>query len=404
MGRMKTDMRRPGARPVRVAVLGSTGSIGTQTLDVIAAHPERFRAVALAAARSETLLREQADRFGVTRICLSDGRMQGALSGPQGLVELATDPEVDLVVVATTGAAGWEPTLAAIRAGKQVALANKEALVMAGSIIAVEARKMGAVLRPVDSEHSAIWQCIQGEGVADSHLMAPRDISKLILTASGGPFRDTPKEDLEQVTPRQALAHPTWNMGAKVTIDSATLMNKGLEVIEAHWLFDMPYERLEVVVHPQSIVHSMVEFEDGSTKAQLGVPDMRVPIQYALGYPDHLPYAELPRLDWSQTLELRFQPPELERFPCLRLAWEAGRQGGTYPTVLSAADEEAVAAFLRDEIGFMDIPRLVEKALEAHENVPDPDFDVIRAIDTQTRARVCEWAGIARATTLTERA
>ncbi|MDP9381758.1 MAG: 1-deoxy-D-xylulose-5-phosphate reductoisomerase [Chloroflexota bacterium] len=401
---MKTDMRRPGARPVRVAVLGSTGSIGTQTLDVIAAHPERFRAVALAAARSETLLREQADRFGVTRICLSDGRMQGALSGPQGLVELATDPEVDLVVVATTGAAGWEPTLAAIRAGKQVALANKEALVMAGSIIAVEARKMGAVLRPVDSEHSAIWQCIQGEGVADSHLMAPRDISKLILTASGGPFRDTPKEDLEQVTPRQALAHPTWNMGAKVTIDSATLMNKGLEVIEAHWLFDMPYERLEVVVHPQSIVHSMVEFEDGSTKAQLGVPDMRVPIQYALGYPDHLPYAELPRLDWSQTLELRFQPPELERFPCLRLAWEAGRQGGTYPTVLSAADEEAVAAFLRDEIGFMDIPRLVEKALEAHENVPDPDFDVIRAIDTQTRARVCEWAGIARATTLTERA
>ncbi len=404
MGRMKTDMRRPGARPVRVAVLGSTGSIGTQTLDVIAAHPERFQAVALAAARSETLLRGQADRFGVTRICLSDGRMQGALSGPQGLVELAKDPEVDLVVVATTGAAGWEPTLAAIRAGKQVALANKEALVMAGSIIAVEARKMGAVLRPVDSEHSAIWQCIQGEGVADSHLMAPRDISKLILTASGGPFRDTPKEDLEQVTPRQALAHPTWNMGAKVTIDSATLMNKGLEVIEAHWLFDMPYERLEVVVHPQSIVHSMVEFEDGSTKAQLGVPDMRVPIQYALGYPDHLPYAELPRLDWSQTLELRFQPPDLERFPCLRLAWEAGRQGGTYPTVLSAADEEAVAAFLRDEIGFMDIPRLVEKALEAHENVPDPDFDVIRAIDTQTRARVCEWAGIARATTLTERA
>ncbi len=404
MGRMKTDMRRPGARPVRVAVLGSTGSIGTQTLDVIAAHPERFQAVALAAARSETLLREQADRFGVTRICLSDGRMQGALSGPEGLVELATDPEVDLVVVATTGAAGWEPTLAAIRAGKQVALANKEALVMAGSIIAVEARKMGAVLRPVDSEHSAIWQCIQGEGVADSHLMAPRDISKLILTASGGPFRDTPKEDLEQVTPRQALAHPTWNMGAKVTIDSATLMNKGLEVIEAHWLFDMPYERLEVVVHPQSIVHSMVEFEDGSTKAQLGVPDMRVPIQYALGYPDHLPYAELPRLDWSQTLELRFQPPDLERFPCLGLAWEAGRQGGTYPAVLSAADEEAVAAFLRDEIGFMDIPRLVEKALEAHENVPDPDFDVIRAIDTQTRARVCEWAGIARATTLTERA
>jgi 1-deoxy-D-xylulose-5-phosphate reductoisomerase len=388
---MDTDTGRHGASPVRVAVLGSTGSVGTQTLDVIAAHPDRFRAVALAAARSEALLREQAARFGVTRLCLGEGAADGMLSGPEGLIELAVDPDVDLVVVATTGAAGWEPTLAAIRAGKQVALANKEALVMAGGIIAVEARKVGAVLRPVDSEHCAIWQCIQGEGVADSHLIAPRCVSKLILTASGGPFRDTPQADLERVTPGEALAHPTWNMGAKVTIDSATLMNKGLEVIEAHWLFDMPYERLEVVVHPQSIVHSMVEFEDGSIKAQLGAPDMRVPIQYALGYPDHLPYAELPRLDWRRALELRFQPPDLDRFPCLRLAWEAGRQGGTYPAVLAAADEEAVGAFLAGRVGFMDIARLVGRALERHENVAEPDFEAIREIDARTRAQVRGW-------------
>ncbi len=379
--------------PIRIAVLGSTGSIGTQTLDVIAVHPDRFRVTALAAARSEGLLREQADRFRVSRLCLYNGQVEDALSGPEGLVELATLPEVDLVVVATTGAVGWEPTLAAIRAGKQVALANKEALVMAGSIIAVEARERKAALRPVDSEHSAIWQCLQGEGVHESYLHSPRGVSKLVLTASGGPFRNTPMEALRQVTPLQALAHPTWNMGSKVTIDSATLMNKGLEVIEAHWLFDVPYERLEVVVHPQSIIHSMVEFEDGSIKAQLGVPDMRVPIQYALAYPHHLPYADLPRLDWSQVRELQFQTPDLERFPCLRLAVEAGRQGGSYPAVLSAADEEAVAAFLEGRIGFMDIPALVERALERHEGSDRLDFEILRNVDAETRARVREWAG-----------
>jgi 1-deoxy-D-xylulose-5-phosphate reductoisomerase len=389
---MDTETRRAPAEPVRVAVLGSTGSIGTQTLDVIAAHPERFRAVSLAAARSESLLREQADRFGVSRLCLYDGSMPGALSGTDGLCELATDPDVDLVVVATTGAAGWEPTLAAIRAGKRVALANKEALVMAGHIIAVEARERGVALRPVDSEHSAIWQCIQGEGVGESLLVAPRGVEKLIITASGGPFRTAPIDAMREATPVQALAHPTWNMGAKVTIDSATLMNKGLEVIEAHWLFGMPYERLEVVVHPQSVVHSMVEFADGSVKAQLGVPDMRVPIQYALGYPDHLPYEVLPRLDWATARTLSFEPPDLERFPCLGLAWEAGRRGGSYPAVLSAADEEAVAAFLAGRIRFGDIPVLVERALAAHDGVADPDFDAIRQIDGETRARVRAWA------------
>ncbi len=393
---MENQAAPPATQPLRVAVLGSTGSIGTQTLDVIAAHPDRFSAVALAAARNATLLSEQAARFKPLLVCLGEGRaggtgIEGALSGPEGLIEIATHPDVDLVVVATTGAAGWEPTLAAISAGKQVALANKEALVMAGSVIAVEARRRGIPLRPVDSEHSAIWQCIQGEGVGDSLLATPRDVRKLILTASGGPFRNTPREQMEKVTPRQALAHPTWNMGAKITIDSATLMNKGLEVIEAHWLFNMPYEKLEVVVHPQSIVHSMVEFEDGSTKAQLGVPDMRVPIQYALGYPDHLPYADLPRMDWAQALTLEFAPPDLDRFPCLGLAWEAGKKGGTYPAVLSAADEEAVRAFLDEEIDFYGIPRLVERALGAHQPATEPDLQTIREIDGETRARVREW-------------
>ena len=389
---MENPTRFPDRPLLRIAVLGSTGSIGTQTLDVIAAHPDRFHLVALAAARNETLLREQARRFNVSLLCLGETEARGALTGTDGLCELATHPDVDLVVVATTGAAGWEPTLAAIRAGKHVALANKEALVMAGSIIAVEARERGVVLRPVDSEHSAIWQCIQGEGVGDSHLTAPRGVRRLLLTASGGPFRNTPLAEMAAVTPRQALAHPTWTMGAKVTIDSATLMNKGLEVIEAHWLFDVPYEKLEVVVHPQSIVHSMVEFEDGSLKAQLGVPDMRVPIQYALGYPDHLPYGDLPRLDWERAQTLEFQPPDVDRFPCLRLAWEAGRLGGAYPAVLAAADEEAVCAFLAGTVGFTGIPRLVERALAAHQPISQPDFEAIRSVDAETRAQVREWA------------
>jgi 1-deoxy-D-xylulose-5-phosphate reductoisomerase len=390
---MVTEVLTEEAAPIRVAVLGSTGSVGTQTLDVIAAHPDRFRAVALAAARNAALLREQADRFRPALLCLGEGHMEGALSGPEGLIELATHPDVDVVVVATTGSAGWEPTLAAIRAGKQVALANKEALVMAGPIIAREARRLGAVLRPMDSEHCAIWQCVQGEGVADSHLAAPRDLRRLILTASGGPFRDTPREELEAVTPERALAHPTWSMGPKITIDCATLMNKGLEVIEAHWLFDVPYDRIEVVVHPQSTIHSLVEFEDGSVKAQLGRPDMRLPIQYALAYPRHLPNPDLPDMDWSQALTLDFRPPDLERFPCLGLALQAGRQGGTYPAALSAADEEAVAAFMDGRVGFMDIPRLVERALAAHQPAMEPDLETIRETDGETRRRVREWAG-----------
>lgn len=377
--------------PLRVAVLGSTGSVGTQTLDIIAAHPERFRAVGLAAARNHTLLAEQVARFKPSLVCLSEGSMAGALSGPEGLIEVATHPDVDIVVVATTGAAGWEPTLAAIAVGKQIALANKEALVMAGSIIATEARRRGTVMRPVDSEHSAIWQCIQGEGLHESHLARPRGVWRLILTASGGPFRDMPLTDLERVTPQQALAHPTWNMGAKITIDCATLMNKGLELIEAHWLFDMPYERLRTVVHPQSIVHSMVEFEDGSVKAQLGVPDMRTPIMYALGYPHHLPYDDLPRMNWDVPFSLQFGPPDDQRFPCLGLALEAGKKGGTYTAALSAADEEAVAAFLRGRIRFMDIPRLVERALESHSPVAEPNLQDIRNVDRETRFQVREW-------------
>lgn len=380
-------------RPTRVAVLGSTGSIGTQALDVLAAHPDLFQVTGLAAARNADLLAEQAERFRPLLTCLSESKTGGSLYGQEGLIEIATHTEVDLVLVATTGAAGWEPTLAALRAGKQIALANKEALVMAGSIIAVEARKMGAVIRPVDSEHCAIWQCIQGEGVGESQLMAPRDVRRLILTASGGPFRNTQLEDMKKVTPPQALAHPTWNMGSKITIDSATLMNKGLEVIEAHWLFNMPYDKIDVIIHPQSTIHSMVEFSDGSTKAQLGVPDMRVPIQYALSYPRHLPYNRLPSLDWSKAGTLTFQPPDLDRFPCLRLAMEAGQHGRTYPAVLAAADEIAVAAFLRGNLSFMGIPQMVERALAMHTPITSPTLQDIRDVDSTTREQVQGWIG-----------
>lgn len=376
---------------LRIAILGSTGSIGTQTLDVVAAHPDRFQVVGLAAARNERLLSLQAERFRAQLVCMTESPRPGWLTGQEGLLEVATHPLVDLLVVAVTGAAGWEPTLAAIRAGKQIALANKEALVVAGSVIGPEARKHNTILRPIDSEHSALWQCLQGEGLNESYLTAPRNVRRLLLTASGGPFRTTRAENLGRVTAADALAHPTWTMGAKVTIDSATLMNKGLEMIEAHWLFDIEYSRIDVVVHPQSVVHSMVEFEDGAVKAQLGVPDMRLPIQYALAYPDHLPSPGLPRLDWSQRLDLQFEPPDTDRFPALRLAREAGEVGGTAPAVLSAADEVAVAAFLAGRIGFMDIPALVDRALAVHTVVSEPSLDDLRGADIETRKQVEAW-------------
>ena len=367
----------------KVAVLGSTGSIGQQTLAVIEAFPERFRVVGLAAGENAGLLAKQIRQFRPRFVYLQSEGEMASLSGEGGewlgLEEIAGHPDVDIVVVATSGKAGLSPTLAAVKAGKVIALANKESLVMAGEIVTGEARLHGARILPVDSEHSAIWQCLEGETPS---------VARLILTASGGPFRNFTQAHLEKVTVEQALGHPTWQMGKKVTLDSATLMNKGLEVIEAHWLFDMPFENIEVVIHPQSIVHSMVEFVDGSVKAQLGCPDMCLPIQYALSYPERLANPQLPRLDWSRLSQLTFEPPDLDSFPCLRLAVEAGKNGGTYPAVVCAADEVAVALFLSRRVKFTDIAWLVERALEKHQATAHPTLDDIMAADAWAREQV----------------
>jgi 1-deoxy-D-xylulose-5-phosphate reductoisomerase len=368
----------------RLAILGSTGSIGRQTLEVVAANPKHLAVHGLAAHRGVETLRAQAEAFQPTVVCLGDPEVPAEgfsvpiLRGAAGLVALATDPGVDLVVVATSGAAGFAPTLAALRAGKEVALANKEVLVMAGELVMAAAQEHGVVLRPIDSEHSALWQCLQGEELGA--------VERVILTASGGPFRDWTVAQMAAVTPAEALRHPTWQMGPKITVDSATLFNKGLEVIEAHWLFGLPYEQIAVVVHPQSIIHSMVEFHDGSVKAQLGRPDMRLPIQVALGYPERLP-ARYTSLDWAQAGPLTFAPADAERFPCLRLAREAGAAGGTFPAVLAAADEVAVGLFLGGKITFPDIPRLISGALEAHRPTGELTLEAIREADAWTR----EW-------------
>ena len=368
-----------GGGAKRLAVLGSTGSIGQQTLDVVRSFPDRFEVVALAAGRNVGLLAGQVDEFNPTYVCsLERPTLPATVRQTSTADEMASHPDVDLVVMAISGMAGLAPTLAAIRAGKDIALATKEVLVAAGEIVMAEVEACGARLLPVDSEPSAIWQCLQGED---------KGVSRLILTASGGPFRHLTPEELKAVTPRQALEHPTWKMGKKVTIDSATLMNKGFEVIETHWLFGVPFDRIEVVVHPQSIVHSMVEFVDGSVKAQLSVPDMRLPIQYALFYPQR-PVSDLPRLDLVQTGSLGFEPPDMEGFPCLRLALEAGRLGGTYPAVLSAADEVAVELFLDGRIGFHEIPMVVGAALEQHESTASPTLEDVIAADAWARDRV----------------
>jgi 1-deoxy-D-xylulose-5-phosphate reductoisomerase len=368
----------------RVAILGSTGSIGRQTLEVINALSERFRVIGLAGGKNTTLLAEQIERFRPDFVFYQDG--PAALFDEYEFLSLeamAAHPEVDIVVVATSGKWGLKPTLAAVRAGKQVALANKEALVMAGSIVTAEAKKHGAKILPVDSEHSAIWQCLEGE---------KSQPARIILTASGGPFRHYSKAKLGKVTPEQALQHPSWQMGKKVTIDSATLMNKGLEVIEARWLFDIPFDNINILVHPQSLVHSMVEFSDGSVKAQLGRPDMRLPIQYALTYPERPANPTLPRLDWAEIKELSFEPPDFDSFPCLRLAIEAGKKGETYPAVLCGADEVAVRLFLDGRIKFNDIPKLVEKALEEHQ-AAGSDLEAILAADDWARGKIIQLTG-----------
>jgi len=372
-----------GSSVKQLAVLGSTGSIGQQTLEVVRALPHRFHIVGLAAGKNIGLLAKQISEFKPRFVYFHDKETQAQL--PNGeyellpLEELARHPQVDTVVIATSGKAGLAPTLAAVKAGKRICLANKESLVMAGEIITSEAKLNAAQILPIDSEHSAIWQCLEGEA---------QPAAQLILTASGGPFHGYSLAQLSGVTAKQALKHPSWQMGRKVTIDSATLMNKGLEVIEAHWLFNMPFDNIKVLIHPQSIVHSMVEFIDGSIKAQLSYPDMRLPIQYALSYPERLANRQLPRLDWSRINSLTFEQPDLDTFPCPKLAIAAGKKGGTYPAVLCATDEVAVELFLSQRIRFTDIAKLVEQALEEHQVVAHPTLEEIMAADTWARERV----------------
>ena len=368
-----------------LVILGSTGSIGRQTLDVVRALPERFRIIGLAAGENTALLKEQMEEFKPQYYYHSAKKGQTKLPNLRyiSMEEMAALPEVDTVVVATPGGAGLKPTLAAVRAGKKVALSNKESLVSAGRIIMEQAAKYNASILPVDSEHSAIWQCLEGED---------KKCAKIVLTASGGPFRGYTKKQLEGVTPEQALKHPSWTMGKKVTIDSATLFNKGMEVIEAHWLFDIPYEDISVLVHPQSIIHSMVEFRDGSTKAQLGVPDMRLPIQYALTYNERINNPEIPGIDWTKINKLDFEQPDMEAFPCLKLAIDAGKEGGTATAVLCAADEIAVSLFLSHRIKFNHIAQLIAKTLDKHDNITRPAPEDIYAADSWAREAAADFA------------
>jgi 1-deoxy-D-xylulose-5-phosphate reductoisomerase len=376
--------------PRRIALLGSTGSIGRQTLDVVRCFPDHFRIVALAARSNVSLLAQQAQEFGPElTACFAETpeieraareALPGVVLGEQGLLEVATHSDIDIVVAATSGLTGLNPTLAAINAGKTIALANKETLVMAGHLVTQAAYRAGVSVLPIDSEHSAIWQCLRGENTAE--------VNRIILTASGGPFRRATLDQLRSVTVEQALAHPTWRMGPKITIDSATLMNKGLEVLEAHWLFDIPYERIDVVVHPESIIHSMVEFVDGSLKMQASLPSMHLPIQDALSYPVRLNTSGtglVRELRWAEVASLNFETLDMTRFPCFRLALEAAKRGGTYPCVLVGADEEAVALFLAGEIGLLEIAELIEAVLERHHPVAEPDVPAILEVSAWAR-------------------
>lgn len=370
----------------RLSILGSTGSIGVQTLDVVRKNPDKFQVVALAARRNIDLMEEQVREFRPRAVCLAEEDAAGSLgrrisgvevyAGEEGLAKIAASPEAEVVVSAIVGGAGLMPTLAAIEAGKDVAIANKEPLVMAGRIMTKAAKKSGAKILPIDSEHSAIWQSLKDEDA--------NKVKKLILTASGGPFRNFSLSQLYSVTKEQALKHPNWKMGAKVTVDSATLMNKGLETIEARWLFGLGFDKIDVIVHPESVIHSMVEFTDGSIIAQLGTPDMRTPIGYALSYPERLDEASS-RLDLVKVGKLTFEPPDVERFLCLKYAREAGKAGGTMPAVLNAANEVAVNAFLQDKIGFMDISEIVRSAMDSHKIVSDPSLSEIMEADSLTR-------------------
>ncbi len=378
----------------KIAILGSTGSIGRSSLQVIEQFPDRFQVVALAAGKNIELLAEQIQRFRPKLAAVLDqqlakdlaNRLQPdtrveVLAGSEGYQQVASCIDADMVLSAMVGAAGLIPTLSAIQAGKDVALANKETLVMAGALVMDEVRRARVTLLPVDSEHNAIFQALQGH--------RREDLKRILLTASGGPFLHMTIEELESVTPAQALAHPNWAMGAKITIDSATLMNKGLEVIEAKWLFDVPVEKIDVHIHPQSIVHSMVEYVDGSVIAQMGIPDMRIPIAYALAYPERVDL-DLPRLNLFASKTLTFLEPDLSRFPCLNLAFAACKAGATMPAVLNAANEVAVQAFLDNRIPFNGSARLVNQALQEHVLDPAAELEAILAADAWARQRTEE--------------
>lgn len=369
-----------------IVILGSTGSIGTQTLEVVERFPEQFRVLALTAGSNIELLEEQSKKFQPELIVVkneedakklaSKGIAQEILFGMDGLKVAATHSQAEMVVVSLVGSVGVLPTLYALEAGKQIALANKETLVAAGEIVMAKAKEKKIKIIPIDSEHSAIFQALQAG--------QRKELQKIIITASGGPFRQFTLEEMQNVTPQQALKHPNWAMGGKITIDSATLMNKGFEVIEAKWLFHMPLDKIEVVVHPQSIIHSLVEFCDTSVLAQLGLPDMKVPIQYALTYPERMPN-QLPSLDLAKIGQITFEEPDLERFPCLKYAYEALKIGGTMPTVLNAANEIAVYSFLRGELNFGSIPKLLEKVMEQHQVITQPVIGDILEVDNWAR-------------------
>ncbi|AUO09206.1 1-deoxy-D-xylulose 5-phosphate reductoisomerase [Paenibacillus jamilae] len=372
----------------RITVLGSTGSIGTQTLDVVSMHPDQFTVEALAGGSNVKLLAEQAHLYQPKKVSVGTQQLADEIRpllpsgielhwGNEGLVELAANTEADMVVTAVMGSVGLHSTLAAIEAGKQIGLANKETLVTAGHLVTARARAKGVPLLPIDSEHSAIFQCLNGERM--------KDVAHITLTASGGSFRELTREQLREVTVEDALKHPNWSMGAKITIDSATMVNKGLEVIEAHWLFGLSYEQIHVLLHPESIIHSYVEFQDTSIVAQLGNPDMRVPIQYALTYPERMKSPAKP-LSLAEVGKLHFKEMDFNRFPCLRLAFECGKMGGTAPTAFNAANEIAVARFLRGEISFLHIEAIIEQVLEQHVNMADPDLSAIETCDRETRS------------------
>jgi len=371
----------------RLSILGSTGSIGVNTLEIVKEHPTKFKVAALTAGRNLALLEEQIAQFQPEVVAVPDqanaqklkeriGNGPRVLFGTEGLIACAAQTDVEMVVSAIVGAAGLEPTLAAIEAGKDVALANKETLVIAGELVMAAVAASQVRLFPVDSEHSAIFQSLEGH--------RKEDVRRLILTASGGPFRNWSYDDLQDVTPKDALAHPNWTMGRKITIDSATMMNKGLEVIEAHWLFGVPVDQIDVHIHPESIVHSMVEYVDGALIAQLGIPDMKTPIAYALTYPERLSL-KLPPLDLCRLGQLNFAAPDQQCFPCLDLAYQAIRNGGTTPAVLNAANELAVDAFLHEQIRFLDIPRVINAVVDQHDTTGADSLEKILAADAWAR-------------------